>query len=89
MSAVNRRKFIKAAAAGGVASAAVASPAIAQSMPEIKWRQTASWPKSLDTLYGAAELVAKRVAELTDNKDRKSTRLNCSHSSVSRMPSSA
>ena len=65
---LNRRKFIKAAAAGGVASAAVAAPAIAQSMPEVKWRLTASWPKSLDTLYGACEQISKRVAELTDNK---------------------
>ncbi|MBV1693695.1 MAG: TRAP transporter substrate-binding protein DctP [Hyphomicrobiales bacterium] len=68
MSALNRRKFIKGAAVAGAATTAVAAPAIAQSMPEIRWRQTASWPKSLDTLYGAAEVVGKRVAELTDNK---------------------
>ena len=36
--------------------------------PEIRWRLTASWPKSLDTLYGNPEYLAKRVAELTDNK---------------------
>ncbi len=51
-----------------VGATAVAAPAIAQAMPEVKWRLTASWPKSLDTLYGAAEYVGKRVAELTDNK---------------------
>ena len=70
MSQVTRRKFIKAAGAGGLGAAAatVASPAIAQSSPEIKWRLTASWPKSLDTLYGNPEHFAKRVAELTDNK---------------------
>ena len=28
----------------------------------------ASWPKSLDTLYGGCEYFAKRVADLTDNK---------------------
>ena len=57
MTAVSRRKFIKTAGVGGLGAAAtaVASPAIAQSMPEIKWRQTTSWPKSLDTLYGGAE----------------------------------
>ena len=27
-----------------------------------------SWPKSLDTLFGGAELVAKRVGEITDGK---------------------
>ena len=37
-------------------------------MPELKWRLTASWPKSLDTLYGAPEYMAKRIAELSENK---------------------
>ena len=37
-------------------------------MPELKWRMTASWPKSLDTLYGGAEMMAKAVGEATDNK---------------------
>src|SRR5205809_7965471 len=27
-----------------------------------------SWPKSVDTIYGGAEYLAKRVAEATDNK---------------------
>jgi TRAP-type mannitol/chloroaromatic compound transport system substrate-binding protein len=29
---------------------------------------TASWPKSLDTLYGGCEFLARRVAELSNNK---------------------
>ncbi len=64
---MKRRQFIKAAGVG-LAASAVASPAIAQSMPELKWRMTASWPKSLDTLFGGAEILAKAVAEATDNK---------------------
>jgi TRAP-type mannitol/chloroaromatic compound transport system substrate-binding protein len=64
---MKRRDFIKATGIG-VAGAAVAAPAIAQSSPEIKWRMTTSWPKSLDTLYGGCEVMAKAVAEATDNK---------------------
>jgi len=64
---MKRRQFIKAAGLGAVASA-VAAPAIAQSMPELKWRMPVSWPKSLDTLYGGAEMMCKAVAEATDNK---------------------
>ena len=64
---MKRREFLKAASVGMGASA-VAAPAIAQSMPQLRWRLTASWPKSLDTLYGAAEHMAKRIAELSENK---------------------
>ncbi len=64
---MKRREFLKAAGAG-VAASAVAAPAIAQSMPEIKWRLAASWPKSLDTLYGGCEIFCKRIAEITDSK---------------------
>src|SRR5437763_16681967 len=62
---MQRRSFLKKAAAG-VAAGALAAPAIAQSQPSIQWRLAASWPKSLDTLFGGADLVAKRVGELTD-----------------------
>ena len=64
---MKRREFLQVAGVGMVATA-VAAPAVAQSMPEIKWRLTASWPKSLDTLYGACETFSKYVAEATDNK---------------------
>jgi TRAP-type mannitol/chloroaromatic compound transport system substrate-binding protein len=67
MTPMKRREFLKAAGLG-VAATAVAAPAVAQSMPEIKWRLTASWPKSLDTLYGSCETFSKYVAEATDNK---------------------
>jgi TRAP-type mannitol/chloroaromatic compound transport system substrate-binding protein len=64
---MKRRSFLKQAAAG-LAAGTVAAPAIAQSQPTITWRLAASWPKSLDTLFGGAEYVAKRVGELTDGK---------------------
>src|SRR5580765_7365689 len=64
---MKRRQFLQAA---GLAAAAtsIAKPAIAQSMPALKWRLTSSYPKSLDALYGACEVFAKAVAEATDNK---------------------
>ena len=65
---MKRRDFLKVSAAGAAAAATVASPAIAQSSPEVKWRLTSSFPKSLDTIYGGAEYLAKQVAEMTDNK---------------------
>ena len=64
---MKRRSFLKKAAAG-LAVGSVAAPAIAQSQPAIQWRLAASWPKSLDTLFGGAELVARRVSEMTDGK---------------------
>src|SRR5258708_37568480 len=64
---MKRRSFLGKAVAG-VAAGVIAAPAIAQSQPAIQWRMAASWPKSLDTIYGSAEVVAKRVADITDGK---------------------
>jgi TRAP-type mannitol/chloroaromatic compound transport system substrate-binding protein len=64
---MKRRQFLQAASVG-LAATAVAKPAIAQTNPAIKWRLTSSFPKSLDTLFGASETIAKFVAESTDNQ---------------------
>jgi TRAP-type mannitol/chloroaromatic compound transport system substrate-binding protein len=64
---MKRRQFIQAAGVG-LAAGAVAAPAIAQTMPEVKWRLTSGFPKSLDTIYGAAEVFAKYVSEATDGR---------------------
>ncbi len=69
----NRRAILAAGTAGaGVGVAAVASalpsPAVAQSQPTVRWRLVSSFPKSLDTIYGAAEWIAARVAALTDGR---------------------
>src|SRR5215510_15359209 len=57
---LKRRQFLKAAGIG-VAATAIAKPAIAQTNPAIKWRLTSSFPKSLDTLYGVMETIARFV----------------------------
>ena len=66
---MERRTFLKKAGVGLAAGASVVSaPAIAGAEPEIRWRLASSFPKSLDTIYGAAELLANRVSKLTDGK---------------------
>jgi TRAP-type mannitol/chloroaromatic compound transport system substrate-binding protein len=64
---MKRRQFLQAAGVG-LAATAVAKPAIAQSAPEIKWRLSSGFPKSLDTIYGGSEVIAKYVAEASDNR---------------------
>ena len=67
---MDRRSFIRKAGATGAgaaaATAALAAPAIAQSNPKITWRMTSSFPKSLDTIYGGAEVLSKMLSEATD-----------------------
>src|SRR5438132_14144639 len=64
---MKRRQFLQGAGVG-LAAAAVASPAIAQSAPTVRWRLATSFPKNLDTLYGACEMFSKAVADLSDQK---------------------
>ncbi len=63
-----RRREMLGVAGAGLAAASLAKPAVAQAMPEIKWRLTSSFPKSLDTIYGTAQYLAKVLAETTDNR---------------------
>ena len=64
---MKRRSFLTTTGVG-LAASALATPAVAQGLPEIKWRCASSFPKSLDTLFGAGEIVTKRVADLTENR---------------------
>jgi TRAP-type mannitol/chloroaromatic compound transport system substrate-binding protein len=64
---MERRSFIKKAAVGASVGA-IAIPSLAQSQPTINWRLASSFPKSLDTIFGAAETFSKRVSQLTNGK---------------------
>jgi len=64
---MKRRSFLQKAAAG-LTAGVVAAPAIAQSQPAIQWRLASSFPKSLDTIFGAAEILSKRVSDSTDGR---------------------
>src|SRR4051794_33440453 len=67
---MDRRSFIRKAGVTGVGAAAaaatLAAPAIAQSNPKVTWRLASSFPKSLDTIYGGAEVFSKMLSEATD-----------------------
>jgi TRAP-type mannitol/chloroaromatic compound transport system substrate-binding protein len=63
---MNRRSMIKNAGIAGVLAAGVA-PAV-QAQATIRWRLASSFPKSLDTVYGAAETFAKKVNEMSGGK---------------------
>ena len=59
---MNRRHIF----VGAAGAAALAAPNLASAQPRIRWRVPGSFPKSLDTLYGTHEFIARRVNELTD-----------------------
>jgi TRAP-type mannitol/chloroaromatic compound transport system substrate-binding protein len=66
---MQRRRFLtKTATAAGAGLATLGAPAFAQGTPSVKWRMATSWPKGLDTIYGSAEELAKRVGQITDGK---------------------
>ncbi|NBW79480.1 MAG: ABC transporter substrate-binding protein [Betaproteobacteria bacterium] len=67
---MNKRDLLKSGLVAGAAgvAATLSAPAIAQSLPNIRWRLASSFPKSLDTIYGGAEVLAKRLAAITGGK---------------------
>jgi TRAP-type mannitol/chloroaromatic compound transport system substrate-binding protein len=64
---VQRRRFIHHSGLAGVLAAG-AAPAIVHAQANLRWRLASSFPKSLDTIYGAAELFAKKVGEMSGGK---------------------
>ncbi|MGD1902428.1 MAG: TRAP transporter substrate-binding protein [Geitlerinemataceae cyanobacterium] len=72
---MKRRNLIRNAALGGTtaALAAACSPAAnntagSGSLPRVSWTMAASWPTSLETIYGGAQTVADRVSAITDGR---------------------
>ncbi|WP_346289259.1 ABC transporter substrate-binding protein [Sphaerothrix gracilis] len=76
---MRRRQFTQAAAAG-VASFGLAqcqqqtgsnstpSSRSQADSPAIRWRMATSWPKTLDIMFGAAELFCRRVSIITEGQ---------------------
>lgn len=64
---MQRRRFIHHGGLAGVLAAG-AAPAVVHAQANLRWRLASSFPKSLDTIYGAAEVFAKKVGEMTGGK---------------------
>ncbi len=64
---MERRSFVRQVGLAGVLAAG-AAPAIVQAQANIRWRLASSFPKSLDTIFGAADVFAKKVAEMSGGK---------------------
>lgn len=64
---MERRSFVRSAGIAGVLAAG-AAPAIVHAQANIRWRLASSFPKALDTIYGAAEVFAKQVNNMTGGK---------------------
>ena len=48
--------------------AAGTAPALVHAQANLRWRLASSFPKSLDTIFGAAELFAKKVGEMSGGR---------------------
>ncbi|MBI2733017.1 MAG: TRAP transporter substrate-binding protein [Aquabacterium sp.] len=64
---MQRRSFINHAGLAGVLAAG-AAPAIVHAQTTIRWRLASSFPKSLDTIFGAADVFAKKMSEMSGGK---------------------
>ncbi len=64
---MERRKFLQNAGLAGILAAGVA-PAVHAQAPAIRWRLASSFPKALDTIFGAAEVFSKIVSDSTGGK---------------------
>ncbi|HSV45377.1 MAG TPA: TRAP transporter substrate-binding protein [Ramlibacter sp.] len=63
---MDRRSLIKNAGIAGVLAAGIAPAVHAQAA--VRWRLASSFPKSLDTIYGAAEVFAHHIRAMTGDR---------------------
>ena len=63
---MDRRSIIKNAGMAGVLAAGMAPAVHAQAA--VRWRLASSFPKSLDTIYGGAEVMSKAVRAMSGGK---------------------
>jgi TRAP-type mannitol/chloroaromatic compound transport system substrate-binding protein len=63
---MDRRSLIKQAGIAGVLAAGVAPAVHAQAT--VRWRLASSFPKSLDTIFGAADVFARHVKAMSGGK---------------------
>ncbi len=78
----SRRIFLTGGLAGAAAGVVGASAAgvlrsehgrgagTASGRPRVEWRLASSFPRTLDTIYGAAEVLAERVLQMSENAFR-------------------
>jgi len=69
---MQRRSFVHGAGIAGVLAAGVA-PAVVHAQAAVRWRLASSFPKSLDTIFGAADVFAKKLSEMSGGKFQVST----------------
>ena len=76
---MKRREFLRSATTGLIGATALAAcaddgaegvgPAV-QPVERVAWRLVSSFPRGLDTIYGAAEVLAERVLQMSDERFR-------------------
>ncbi|MBW4537413.1 MAG: TRAP transporter substrate-binding protein [Pleurocapsa minor HA4230-MV1] len=87
---MKRRSVVKSVSSGVIAAGGVAivggcqnqqNPASTEkeksdiaNLPDLQWQMATSWPPSLDTIFGGAQVLADRVAALTGGKFKISPR---------------
>ena len=65
---MERRSFLKKTAAGAAVTAAAIPAVVSAQAPAVRWRLASSFPKALDTIFGAADVFAKKVSEMSGGK---------------------